>query len=56
MRDLSRFTGESFDLIFHPVSNNFVTQCAADMAWGLPRAAGRRRADGRLHESGCVCF
>jgi SAM-dependent methyltransferase len=24
MRDLSRFAGESFDLVFHPVSNNFV--------------------------------
>jgi SAM-dependent methyltransferase len=24
MRDLSRFAAESFDLIFHPVSNNFV--------------------------------
>ncbi len=25
MRDLSRFTDASFDLIFHPVSNTFVT-------------------------------
>ena len=51
MADLSAFADESFDLVFHPVSN-VLRQRAAGLLRGSPRAAPRRHPHGRLYEPG----
>ena len=54
IRDLHSFPDNSFDLVFHPVSNVFCPRSTSGIPRSLQGAASGRNFDGWLYEPGDI--